>query len=276
MNATTLIFVFICIVITTLVVYTSKNICQVNEQFSDDQVFNAGDIDVYLINMEQNKDRLDNFVTQYTFTDLYRKHKVKFIRINGINGKLLPISQFVSGKALQEIYASEKTGYRTKHYQLTRGGVGCFLSHMFVYDQIRSKDKKYALIFEDDVKIDPDFYENMVKELKRVPNNWDILLLGCHCYDCEDNKSFYHVQRFFLLHAYLIKKSAIDKIYSYLENTTIKQQIDHELSDFAVNGILNIYCLKTPLSKQSGQFATSIQVPLKVTNGVDPYEQVNI
>ena len=49
--------------------------------------------------------------------------------------------------------AAERTGYRTKHYQLTRGSVGCYMSHLQLYQHIIKTDAQFAFIFEDDAVI---------------------------------------------------------------------------------------------------------------------------
>jgi hypothetical protein len=50
------------------------------------------------------------------------------------------------------------SGYRTKHYQLTRGSVGCYMSHLQLYQHIlRETDAQFAFVFEDDAEIrEPD------------------------------------------------------------------------------------------------------------------------
>ena len=51
--------------------------------------------------------------------------------------------------------AAEGRGYRTAHYQLTRGSVGCYLSHLRLYQHVLRGGAQFALVFEDDAAIAP-------------------------------------------------------------------------------------------------------------------------
>ena len=224
--------------------------------------------DVYLINLKRNGDRLEHFIEQYMKSDLRYK---AFNRLDAIDGSAIIVDEYVTPKALQEIRDIEKNGYRTKHYQLTKGAIGCYLSHQKLYDMIVASDAEYGLIFEDDVMIDASIYKKLNKHIESIPNDWDILLLGCQCISCEKHLMYLNIKRFFLMHSYLIKKEAAIKLKSYLSSKKIAQQIDSELSDLSMDGQLKIYCLKTPICRQGGGFRTTIQKPIKQLPGVNPY-----
>ena len=227
------------------------------------------DTEIYLINLENNTDRLEFFIEQYMNSDL--KYK-KFNRVNAIDGKTLNIKEYVSPRAYLELQQIEKNGFRTKHYQLTRGAVGCYLSHMLTYETfIEDNDKDYGLIFEDDVKIDPKFFYKLNKALPSIPNDWDILLLSCYCIKCEKKDVYYNTERFWWLNSYVIKRESAKKILDILKNKLIEQQIDSELSDMIIEDKIKIYCLKDSISRQTGVFDTTIQMPLKEINGINPY-----
>lgn len=240
-----------------------------HERFMNGIIIN--ELDVYLINMDKNKDRLDNFIDQYLLSDLNIK---AFKRFSAIDGNLLDLTEYVTQQAAFEMKESAEQGFRTKHYQLTRGAVGCYLSHLYLYKLIKDSNKPYALVFEDDVIIDKNILAKMNKAIIKVPNNWDILLLGCFCIVCNKFREYYDTERFFLMHAYIIKKEAAALIYSHLDNQPIKQQIDSELSDMVAQGKLKIFCLRESYAKQGEKFQTTIQMPLKVLPGVNPYEAV--
>ena len=229
-------------------------------------------IDVYLINLDRNKERLEFFIEQYMMSDLRTK---QFNRLTAVDGKKIDIKEYISPRAFTEIKGIEKTGYRTKHYQLTRGAIGCYLSHLMAYEIIAKAQNEFGLIFEDDVKIDNAFFTKLNKILPTIPNDWDILLLGCHCISCDRRlKGYYDTQRFFWLHSYIVKKESAGKMVTYLKNKMIEQQIDSELSEMVTEGIVRIYCLKEAICKQTGSFSTDIQMPLKVISGINPYTTV--
>jgi len=264
-----LIGIISCVVVVAILsscLYFKKEI----EHFSDGTAcFEPGlalkSVDIYLINLDRNKDRLDFFIEQYMKSDLRSK---QFKRISAIDGKKLAIQEFVTPKAYTEITQVEKTGFRTKHYQLTRGAIGCYLSHLMAYDIIANGDAEYGLIFEDDVSINPDFWLKLNKILPSIPNDWDVLLMSCYCILCQKLDVYYNTERFWWMHCYIIKKDVAKRLADTLKSKLIEQQIDSELSDMVTEGHLKIFCLKETLSKQTGHFATDIQTPV---SGVNPY-----
>lgn len=230
------------------------------------------DFVMYLINMEHNKDRYVNFITMCASSDL---PKNRLMRINAINGKQIDVSQYVSTYAHDEIINAKKLKYRTKHYQLTEGAVGCFLSHKLTYQTFNATDNfKYALIFEDDVQFPSNVYSQIKDNMTKLPTDWDIALLGCTCIKCNYvTKIWNKVTKFFCTHAYIINKNSCQKILNYLDNIPkINQQIDSLLSDMADENKLNIYCLKTPLCT-AGKQGTTIQIDMKYFKDIDPYEK---
>lgn len=226
------------------------------------------EFDVYLINLSHNKDRLQHFSNLYKKSDLNFQ---PFIRFEAVNGKLLDIQPLVTAKAFKEIDEAEKTGFRTKHYQLSRGGIGCYISHMNIYRMVADGKKPFAIIFEDDVVFPPNILSMLKYETQNIPNNWDIILLGCHCIICEKYERFSVTNRFFWLHGYLIRKEGAQKLLAYLDNRPIEQQIDTVLSVMASKKLLNIYCINKAIARQSKGFRTTIQIPMKNEKGIDPY-----
>ena len=92
--------------------------------------FNGDDFNVYLIHMAKNKDRLTNFNNYHNNSDL------SFKKINifpAIVGRDLNLINFVSSKGYEQILMTERTNKRHHHYDLTRGAVGCYLSHLSIY-----------------------------------------------------------------------------------------------------------------------------------------------
>lgn len=224
---------------------------------------------IYLLNMKQNMDRLYRFLNAFNKSDLKDSY---LERIEGINGKKINIRNFVDEKSYFKILKAEKKGYRLYHYELTRGAVGCYLSHLKIYRNVAEQDEEFALIFEDDVKIiKPNLLHEINNVLSSIPSDWDILLLGCVCFVCGKFVTYYDVNRYFLMHGYLIKKSSAKKILHLLENELIKQQIDAKLSDMAEKGLIKIYCLRDKLAVQ-WNMGTTIQLPVKTIKGLNPFD----
>jgi len=105
--------------------------------------------------------------------------------------------------------------------------------------------------------------------MHNAPPDWDIILLGLSCHSCSgisNNKDFLKVNRFWLFHAYLINRKAIQKIFEAEVLYPITQQIDSLLSDASSH--INIYALSSNPVRQN-TFQTDIQAPVKKKAGID-------
>ena len=228
-----------------------------------------GTFDVYLINLNRAPERLASFQAEYDASDMKSRN---FIRRPAVEGAGLPISEIVSRKAFDEITTAEKTGYRNKHYQLTRGACGAYMSHVDLWKYILETGKEGAYIFEDDAVLPPDLNSRL--RCRPFPAAWDLVLLGFFCNQCDQpewDKPYRKVHRFFGLQAYCISKRGIDKILQYKRLFPIEKQIDAVLSDMIAQGLLNVYATRDSLVRQNNKFATQIQIPLVNQAGIDPW-----
>jgi GR25 family glycosyltransferase involved in LPS biosynthesis len=210
----------------------------------------------YIINLDKRKDRLE-----YTSYLLKNKGYDNIIRYPAVDGQKITYNELlniVNQNSITPILEKK----RKNHNELSWGAVGCYLSHAKLWEKIEQEEKEYAVIFEDDTN--PTITKNDLEQiLIDVPNDWDIILLGCIYYTNpkEMINQFYKVDRFFCTHAYIINKKAIKKIKNKLY--PIKDQIDWYLSDLSEKKVLNIYSLKNNNWYQNN-FGTDIQTPLKV------------
>lgn len=226
--------------------------------------------DVYMINLDRHIERLNHFESQIAQSDLARD---SFIRVAAEEGSALDIRSLVTKKAFQEIEDAKTKKYRTKHYQLTAGGVGCYMSHLKTFDMILASDKEFAMVFEDDATVHTHMDKEFRRSLQDIPADWDIILLGYFCNDCQYKKKHNKVSRFFGTHAYVINRKGIEKIMKYI-NVPIDRQIDAAMSDLAESRVLNVYATKIKYARQqNSKFGTSIQIPIKRVSGVDPWER---
>ena len=212
--------------------------------------------DVYVINLDRARQRMESFMASFMQTDL--RHLAP-IRLAAVDGRSLSLDGIVTPEALLEIKRAEAVGYRERHYELTRGAVGCALSHRAVWDRLLASDKDLAMVCEDDARIE----ETALEELNAAspPADWDILLLGYWCVKCSSHSTHRDMQRFFGLHCYLIKREAVEKIKAYVGGR-VAQQEDSMLSDMCEEGRLKVYGLPRKLAVQSGS-GSSVQLPLK-------------
>ena len=212
---------------------------------------------VFLINLKRRPDRLANFMKHFKQSDMRNQQIIRFDAIDGGNidvGKC-PLSEL----ARAELQQLETTGFRTKHYQLTKGAIGCYLSHVKVWENILKNDIEIALIFEDDAQVPSDLDKRIHEEIVNIPDDWDIILFGFICKKCMKYYLYNEVERFMLTHCYLIRKSSIVKIMKTGTLFPITQQIDALMSE--LSSLINIYTVKEKLVPQFNS-RTDIQAPL--------------
>ena len=224
--------------------------------------------DIYLINLSRDKKRLQHFMRLFYLSDLA---SFSFTRIDAVDGSKLDVQGLTTTKAYNEIKEAEIRGHRVKHYQLTRGAVGCYVSHLNALKAIQRSGKDFGVVFEDDVVIKSHIFADIQTVLQAVPRDWDIILLGFYCLKCDKSKTYNVVHRFFGLQAYLINQKGIGKVLATSE-APYKHQLDHEFSNLAEAGKLNIYSTPQSIAHQATNiFNTNIQIPLKRKEGVDPF-----
>jgi GR25 family glycosyltransferase involved in LPS biosynthesis len=135
---------------------------------NEKELFTNNDFDIYVINLKKNTERLENFMREYNKSDL-KKFPINVFP--AIVGKDLELINYVSPGAYKQILTTEVLKNRKYHYELTRGAVGCYLSHLNIWKKIAESDKNYGLIFEDDVMIATDFFSRLQFGLSNVPKD---------------------------------------------------------------------------------------------------------
>jgi glycosyl transferase family 25 len=115
-------------------------------------------IPLYVINLEKRPDRLRQFAT--------RNRKVRWQRIDAVDGRNVDLG-----------------GVRTK---LTKGEVGCFLSHIKALDVIARGQDDFAIVLEDDASITfPESFpiiERLLAEALAVMPGFGAIALGYNAF----------------------------------------------------------------------------------------------
>ena len=165
-------------------------------------------------------------------------------------------------------------GYRTYHYQLTYGGIGCFLSHYNLAKQLLNEkgNVDIYIVFEDDTAIPRNLLFHIEKYISELPTDWDYLMF----YTIRANgKSITNklnkLKSFWGLNGYIINKKGARKLVEETNTNKIDGQIDSYLSRMIQQNKMNIYATKKHLVKSNAE-DTNIQVILKPIKGVNPYD----
>lgn len=232
---------------------------------------------IFLLNLERRKDRLEIFNKTYNLN-------MPFTIIKAVDGKSLNINDLLQNNLLgnvgkNSIFNIKNNKTRKYHYELTNeGSIGCYLSHINIWKNIKDNNLNNVLIFEDDTKMNKINLNEINYRLADLPNDWDIYILSnpklCY-YKKHVNKKLFKVKRFFLTNAYIINQSGIDKIFNSNTLFPINQQIDSYLSELALDYNLNIYVHNDNYKyyKQCDMLGSDIQID---SENILSYERLKI
>ncbi|KAI4816771.1 hypothetical protein KUCAC02_009082 [Chaenocephalus aceratus] len=127
--------------------------------------------EIYLINLRRRDDRRDRML--FSLNELEIDVKV----VDAVDGNALNSSDIkILGVDLLPGYYDPFSG-RT----LTKGEVGCFLSHFFIWKEIVELQMDKALVLEDDVRFQANFKRRalrLMEEVEQEDLNWDIIYFG--------------------------------------------------------------------------------------------------
>lgn len=168
----------------------------------------------FIINLKSDITKKENVVSQ--------------CKSNGIGCEVI---EAVAGKELphEVLYT---TSYQYPESNLTKGVIGCTLSHLYIYSRMISENLPYALVMEDDISID-DTARVIIESIKGVvdPKKAEIYLLNTPeaitpiiKKSITANTIFYRMARASQSSAYIINKAAAKKILHY--NLPIKFEVD--------------------------------------------------
>lgn len=133
------------------------------------EYFEENNTIIYVINLKTRKDRKQQIAEQ-----LY-KHKINADFIEAINGHDLNIHDLIKNGTIE---------HNSVDRILRKGEYGCYLSHINAITNFLKTNKKYCLIFEDDIILGDHFkhkYKNTLSDLEQNKINFDILFLSTNC-----------------------------------------------------------------------------------------------
>ncbi|KAI7798140.1 procollagen galactosyltransferase 2 [Triplophysa rosa] len=127
--------------------------------------------EIFLINLKRRVDRRDRMLNSMAVLGL------EATLVEAVDGKALNTSQL---QALGiEMLPEYKDPYSGR--VLTRGEIGCFLSHHFTWKQVVESGIQHALVLEDDVRFEPRFKKRLqiiMKDVKKAHLDWDLIYVG--------------------------------------------------------------------------------------------------
>ncbi len=117
---------------------------------------------IYLINLARSKERLQACARQF------EAHNLPFERIDAVDGDCLSRSD------VDALYDFNQSSY---HKHLTSGEIGCYLSHMHVWQKIVDDQLDYAVILEDDIILQQNIQQGL-EAIEGIEQPWDLVKLA--------------------------------------------------------------------------------------------------
>ena len=157
--------------------------------------------------------------------------------------------------------------------------IGCALAHIKVWKLFLKSNNKYALIFEDDCVFVDDFYNKLGIVMRHIPDDTDILYLGC--FGCTDinfkltylnniykskivkiNKYINKPAWALEMHSYIITKTGANKLINNID-TKISNHVDVIINNLNINNKINIYASNPLLAFQASNSINSNNISNK-------------
>ncbi|QDE33019.1 glycosyltransferase family 25 protein [Shewanella polaris] len=119
---------------------------------------------VFVINLARSQERLAQIAAQLAEVN------IPFERIDAVEGKQL---------SADEIEAVSPARLAKQHYyrDLSKGEIGCSLSHKRAWQKIIDDDLDLAFVFEDDIHLEANFADTINMILNLPTMNWDFIKL---------------------------------------------------------------------------------------------------
>jgi glycosyl transferase, family 25 len=191
-------------------------------------------------------------------------------RFPAVDAQNLDLEELYQRGILSDSALRSANSTPTDYRDVTRGAVGCFLSHIALWQSLLIlRRHNHQVIFEDDAA-PTDVFRGLPQEERAsvtycAPIDWDIILLGgtpiVYQPTAHVDMLFRRVLYFYGVHAYIIKRSSIRKLLSSL--TPIKTNFDHQLSDALMSspGELKMYAVYPTWFEQAALGPSDIDVP---------------
>lgn len=183
-------------------------------------------------------------------------------RFNAVDGKNIDI-RLISDKIVSDQGKSDIIAGITKRFGITLsyGALGCAMSHYLIYKECQQSNKPY-LIFEDDIKIVPDFDDQLTKLMTELADlEYDIVYLGLHniphlnksnkVSDMLCKPQGMTCGTYGMIVSSIGARKLLDMIFP------ISIQIDSEISNY--KKYLNVYATNADLVHHTHAFGSSVQ-----------------
>ena len=192
--------------------------------------FKVFENDIIILSLKTSTDRRNN---------IKKTLKNKFEFFDAVNGKNMDINIL------------KKYNNKIDYTKINAGQIGCFISHLLIWDSIKNKETP-TIILEDDSKILNDSFE--IKNTILKDGDYDIIFLG----HCAESKGKYLGDNIYesvyprCTHGYIVSKKGVVKLINLFKNEKIDFPIDEKIGNMIYNKKLISYTIKPEIVAQNG------------------------
>lgn len=190
---------------------------------------------IYVINLDKDVNRWKDIKKEFRKAGIF-----DYTRINAVYGKDLSDDQIKENTTLM------------CQYTCTYPMIGIGMSHLKTWETFLASGKEMALIFEDDVELVPNFREKLLTKLNSVPNDADLIYVGCNMSNYENSQTSLIVNLMKLL------VGSREKLYKKINNDVYIPSLPLGLHAY----IITRECAKKLIEKFKGRLANHIDYQL--------------
>jgi len=184
----------------------------------------AADLEPVIVSLRRRSDRWQKVVRELAKVGVARA-----VKFNAVDGAAL------SDQTLASLVHNlgELSSSPTSHTQLTRPAIGCFLSHLKIWQRFLDGSRDRLVVLEDDVVPSPHYSAAYAREiLSSIPVDADLVLLGCTIMaglaEPTAARCLNRVYYFNGTYAYLITRKGCSNLLPHL--LPMRAHIDHQIS----------------------------------------------
>jgi glycosyl transferase family 25 len=199
------------------------------------------EIQTFVINLDRSHERYSELLPQLD------KNHLNYERFSAVDGYKVQVKNNKTGETflgsdIKKNLISDKFSYtvscpsfdsnysplKKEVLRLGAGAMGCYCSHMEIWNKMILDGVKYTLVLEDDAFLLPRFEERFDKIINNLPQEWDIVFLHLNILpskllNIKDNRYVQKIKRggghnFTSTTAYLINADAAKKIFEFSKN----------------------------------------------------------
>lgn len=222
-------------------------------------MININNIKSYVINLEKEKKKYNLCLKNLAKINIHpeRFEAIYVENIEEIKKITYPSVQYTI-----------KNGRNTHNNIGSKGAIGCYLSHITLWQMLLDSNEEMYLIFEDDVNINKNIdnlTENINKTINLInKNDWDVIYLGHFTFNPQyNNKSYFKINDLIYgTHSYIINKKGAQKLLEL--SLPIVDQIDSYMSYMAINENINSYATSELFFIQNNISTSAIQTDYSI------------